>query len=357
MTHGSSLAVLATLAFAAQCGLACSGVGSSAAEPVGSSVAAESTECTGGPYVEGVDVYDGTGTIDWGSVKAAGIVFAIIKATQGNYDTQATFAGNWDGAKSAGVVRGAYHFFDPTIDGALQADYFLGVTGSVEPGDMPPMLDIECPDGDPNCMYPGGSGAEAASVIQARMNDWLTTVEAKTGLLPIVYSFESYFSNNGIATTGLQAYPLDIAYPTATDCFDVPSPWQSATFWQNSWTAAVNGISGAVDTDRFLGSPSQFQSFLVGAAPRGETSASDGGGEPAEAHGGDASSTLPGSEAPGLTDGSAGGDCGCRAGRKSDEGQSWFLWASGVGVTLLAVRIRRAAGPDSHPWGDSLRSG
>jgi lysozyme len=311
--------------------------------------------CTDGPYVEGIDVYDGTGAIDWNAVNASGFTFAIIKATQGNYDTQTTFAGNWAGAKGAGMVRGAYHFFDPTVDGALQAEYFLGVMGTLEPGDMPPMLDIECPDGDPNCMYPGGSGAESASVIQARTNDWLTTVQAKTGRAPIVYSFGTYFSSNGIDTTGLEAYPLDIAYPTTSNCFDVPSPWQEATLWQNSWTTTVGGISGAVDTDRFLGSLSQFRSFLVGSTPPGEADASDAGARGMTSRAVDSGSDAPSesaalapesgtpSSAPGLKPGgltseARASDCACRVGRNAEGQPPWLVWAAGVGLAMAARR-------------------
>ena len=48
--------------------------------------------------VEGIDIYDGNGTINWKSVKAAGVDFAMIKATQGTYNTQSTFAANWSGS-------------------------------------------------------------------------------------------------------------------------------------------------------------------------------------------------------------------------------------------------------------------
>jgi lysozyme len=364
----SSFRIPAVSALVAVGPFACSGAGAPLHEAVGSSRAADSTVCTDGPYVDGIDVYDGTGAIDWNAVKASGFTFAIIKATQGNYDRQTTFAGNWAGAKDAGVVRGAYHFFDPTVDGSLQAEYFLGVMGTLEPGDMPPMLDIECPDGDPNCMYPGGSGAESANVIQARANDWLSAVQAKTGSAPIVYSFGTYFSSNGIDTMGLEAYPLDIAYPTTSNCFDVPSPWQGATFWQNSWTTMVGGISGAIDTDRFLGSPSQFRGFLVGSA--WEAGASDAGAEgmtsravdsgidsslesaafapesgtdaplesPASAPESGTSSSPSGPRLAGLMGGARARDCGCRVGRNAEGQPPWLVWAAGAGLAMAARR-------------------
>jgi GH25 family lysozyme M1 (1,4-beta-N-acetylmuramidase) len=322
-TKLSSLGVAVALAFIVPWGGACGGAGSPMPEAVGSSVAADSTECNDGPYVDGIDVYDGTGAIDWGSVRGAGVLFAIIKATQGNYDTQATFASHWSGAKRAGVVRGAYHFFDPTVDGVLQADYFLEVVGTPEPQDLPPMLDIECPDGDADCLYSGASGAESPDVIQARMNDWLTTVKARTGRVPIVYSFGSYFVSNGIDTSGLENHPLDIAYPTTKECFELPTPWQKATFWQNSWSATVSGIAGPVDTERFLGSLSQFRSFIEAGAPRAMGARDAGGDLGPPAH-----------------------DGGCSMKRRADDPCSVSSWLSGAALALVAMR-RRGRSPSA----------
>jgi len=214
--------------------------------------------------VEGVDVYDGNGSIDWNAVKGAGVDFALIKATQGTYDTQTTFAANWSGAKAAGVYRSAYHFFDPTEDGVAQAQHYLSVVGTLGPDDLPPMLDIECPDGDPNCMYQGGSGDAPASDIQTRMWDWIHTVEQATGKRPIVYTFGSYFSSNAIDTTGLQAYPLFIADIVGGNCFSVPAPWSSAAIWQYSWTGTVAGISAQVDRDKFIGTLADLQALAQG---------------------------------------------------------------------------------------------
>jgi lysozyme len=92
---------------------------------------------------DGVDLNPaGDGTLGWAS---SGKGFAILKATQGTSYTDSDFAENWAALKSAGVVRGAYHFFDATVSGVDQANYFLQVVGTIEPGDLPPTLDIECP--------------------------------------------------------------------------------------------------------------------------------------------------------------------------------------------------------------------
>ncbi len=246
------------------CQVACSGGGEGPAERTGCIVEAL-TQCPS-QTVEGIDVFDGQGSIDWPAVADAGVAFALIKATQGTYDTQATFAGNWRGAAQAGVRRAAYHFFDPTEDGAAQAQRFLDAVGPVRAGDLPPMLDLECPDGDADCLGTGSAGSAPAADIAARMWDWIHAVERATGARPLVYTFASYFASTGVDATGLEAYPLVLAQPSAGACFGVPAPWSRATLWQYSWSGRVAGIDVPVDRDRFLGSPADLAALAFDSA-------------------------------------------------------------------------------------------
>src|SRR5262245_5178777 len=62
-------------------------------------------------HVVGVDLSHHQGRIDWGKVRASKAAFAFIKATEGATFTDPAFATNWSGARDAGVLRGAYHFF------------------------------------------------------------------------------------------------------------------------------------------------------------------------------------------------------------------------------------------------------
>ncbi len=215
--------------------------------------------------VDGVDLNpDGDGTLTWAG---SGKGFAVIKATQGDYYSDSDFSGNWAALKAAGITRGAYHFFDATVSGVTQANYYLGVIGTLQVGDFPPILDIECPvSGDTDCLGNGSSGAASASQITQAMNDFLTTVKTATGLTPIVYSYGSWFSDNGVDTTGLQNYPLWIADYSGSSCFNVPSPWTVATLWQYDSSGTVDGVN--VDDDYFLGTAAQLAAFnATGSLP------------------------------------------------------------------------------------------
>jgi len=61
--------------------------------------------------VRGVDVSHHNGRVDWPRIRAAGYVFAYLKATEGATFRDRTFLRNRTEATRAGLVTGAYHFF------------------------------------------------------------------------------------------------------------------------------------------------------------------------------------------------------------------------------------------------------
>ena len=270
---------------------------SSRNENVGTTSQAYTKDCDGGAdsSVYGVDVFDGQGTmIDW-DASAAGTfadggqgnrqTFAFIKATQGDYTTESTFADNWTNAKRAGILRSAYHFFDGAKDGVAQANYFLGVVGS-DHGELPAMLDIECPTASTkgasqsNCEgFAGASGFPTDGGIPALRDEvfaWLDTVEKATGRKPIVYSYVSWFDSTGVTDPTLADYPLFISN-IGTSCPDIPPPWTTVTFWQYQTTGGrAPGINGDCDLDRWMGDALSLQTFAFGEADAGPTQ-TDGG--------------------------------------------------------------------------------
>jgi lysozyme len=280
--------------------------------------------------VEGLDVYAGDGTVDWTKVKGAGREFAFIKATQGNYNRQSTFAADWSGAAAAGVLRSAYHFFDATIDGTAQAQWFLSeiaAAGGMTAKDLPPMLDIECPtssvqaSAQANCEYAGNSGWAPPATVAQRAFDWLATVEQATGRKPIIYSYPAWFADAGFTDAKLAGYPLFIA--TYGPCASVPAPWTSAVFWQYSATGSVPGVTAAADEDRFFGALDALMGFGAGPTDGGADLAVDGG------RSGDAGSD-------GGQAGKSHGGCSCRF-----AGGDAPAWPAPLVALALAFRRRR----------------
>src|SRR5215217_1156995 len=128
--------------------------------------------------VSGIDVTHYQGTVDWAQVAGAGMAFAFVKATQGASGVDPLFAQNWDGARTAGLLCGAYHFYQPGDDPAEQAAHFLSVLG-IPPGivgGLPPVLDIET------------AGSQTPAQIVQGVETWLAAVAAGAGCTPIVYT-------------------------------------------------------------------------------------------------------------------------------------------------------------------------
>jgi lysozyme len=100
---------------------------------------------------KGVDVsswqHPGGAEIDWHAVVDAGYTFAIVKATQGATWVNQWLARDLDDARAAGLLVGAYHFYEQGPDAGVQAKHFtgmlmgqqleLGVWLDWEPGPMP----------------------------------------------------------------------------------------------------------------------------------------------------------------------------------------------------------------------------
>jgi lysozyme len=199
---------------------------------------------------QGIDVSDHQETVDWNAVRQAGKVFAFIKATDGITYTDPDFATNWSGARAAGLLRGAYHFYETNDDPAAQAENFLNAV-QLAPGDLPPVVDIERTK----------SGQSAGQVIQD-LQTWLDVVEQATGLVPIIYTSPGYWDSLGTSAFG--RYPLWVA-EYGVQSPKLPAGWASWTFWQSSESGTVAGVSGAVDLDVFSGTLADLAALTLKA--------------------------------------------------------------------------------------------
>lgn len=73
----------------------------------------------------GVDVSRWQRTVDWKTLRAGGVSFAIIKASQGVAISDALLQEHFAGARKAGMVTGLFHWVDPTLPAGAQVEHFL----------------------------------------------------------------------------------------------------------------------------------------------------------------------------------------------------------------------------------------
>lgn len=188
--------------------------------------------------LHGIDVSHYQNTVSWPEVAQSGVAFAFAKATEGITYVDSMFSSNWDGIKSAGLVRGAYHYYVPGDDPEQQARHFL-TTVNLGAGDLPPALDIET------------LGDQTAAEVVQGIEAWLATVEKAVGRMPIVYTNLTTWQKLG--STQFGRYPLWIAeYGRSVP--ELPAGWTSWAFWQYSQQGTTPGVPVGVDLDRFQGS-------------------------------------------------------------------------------------------------------
>lgn len=201
--------------------------------------------------VQGIDVSHWQGSINWGSVKAAGIDFAYMKATEGTNFKDDRFNANYTGSYNAGLIRGAYHFARPnSSNGATQANYFASNGGawSRDNKTLPGVLDIE---GNPS-----GASCYGLSTTQMRtwVNDFYNTYKARTGRDVVIYTTASWWNSCTGNWTGMAAKsPLWVAH-WGTTSPNIPAGFPTYTIWQYTATGRVSGVAGDVDRNKFNGS-------------------------------------------------------------------------------------------------------
>jgi GH25 family lysozyme M1 (1,4-beta-N-acetylmuramidase) len=213
--------------------------------------------CGAGPTVKGIDVSKWQGTINWDEVKNDGVEFAIMRVSDGTSYVDDQFARNWREAKRVGIVRGAYQFFRSDDDTAEQAQMVIDAIGTLEPGDLPPTIDLESDDGVDN-----------ATRI-ARVHQWVDTIEAFAGAKPFIYSGK-YWWQDHMGTTEFNDHPLWHAQYTSAACPTLASQWPRWDVWQYTSTGRVAGISGNVDTNHFNGTRTQLDALRVGTSICGD---------------------------------------------------------------------------------------
>jgi len=222
--------------------------------------------------VPGIDVSHFQGTINWTSVKNAGIEFAFAKATEGVDFIDVNFVQYMNGARAAGVLIGPYHFARPDssvsnpLDAANEANdfvdaiqpYYQQYLGKI----VAPVLDVE--------RLPYADTAANRAANKAFLSNWVrnfnTVVVDRLGIMPIIY-VNSYYATTFLETN-INQYPLWLANYNYTPPTTPPPAqwgvWSHWDFWQYTSSGSVSGISGNVDRDLFNGTMLQLMEFVPG---------------------------------------------------------------------------------------------
>ncbi|QKV96784.1 lysozyme [Streptomyces sp. NA02950] len=205
--------------------------------------------------VEGVDVSNHQGRVDWAALWNSDVRFAYVKATESTGYKNPSFSAQYNGAAEQGMIRGAYHFALPNRSGgAAQADYFVDNGGGwTDDGiTLPPVLDMEY----------NPYGTACYGLTQAQMVDWIKDfsrkVATRTGRAPVIYTTTSWWTSCTGNSPDLADNPLWLARYAGTPG-PLPAGWPSHTLWQYTATGPVVG-----DHDRFNGDLAALKALATG---------------------------------------------------------------------------------------------
>lgn len=202
-----------------------------------------------GYNVHGIDISHYQGKVDWKMLSQTRqsqfpVRFIFMKATEGGDFADNHFVANFDSARVHGFIRGAYHFYNPKTDPIRQAEFFKNSV-NLEPGDLPPVLDIE-------------KKAKDMNRLRDDLKIWLQLIEKHYGVKPIIYAsykFKTSYLNDSV----FNSYPYWIAH-YYVDSVRYEGDW---SFWQHHDAGTLPGIDEQVDLNIFNGSLQQLDSMLI----------------------------------------------------------------------------------------------
>lgn len=207
--------------------------------------------------IHGVDVARYQAGVDFARMRANGIRFAFIKATEGGDHTDPEFRTHWARAAAAGLPRGAYHFYYWCRPAAEQARWFFRHVPR-DAAMLPPVLDVEWNHVSPTCRV-----RPPAEEVRAQMREFLRLTREHYGKLPIIYTTPDFFERNELWK--INGYPFwlrSVAEPPAK-----VYPGQRWLFWQYTGTGRVPGAPGAIDLNVFHGEQEHWDAWLAANAP------------------------------------------------------------------------------------------
>jgi lysozyme len=212
------------------------------------------TTGTSAHQVHGIDISKWQGTIDWPAARAGGVAFVFIKATEGGDLLDSRFHENWEGARRAGIPRGAYHFTYWCRPMAEQVAWFKRNVPN-DPDALPPVLDVEWNFQSPTC--PRRVSKELAL---SKMREFLVEMERHTGKRPIIYA-DIKFHREILANGEFAEYPYWVR--SVRDMPQERYPGRRWSFWQYTATGRVPGVNGPVDRNAFAGTRGQWEALVA----------------------------------------------------------------------------------------------
>lgn len=141
-------------------------------------------------FIKGIDIAEFSEKVDWQKMKAEGFQFAYARVLYGTVSIDSNFHTYWPALKEYNIIRGAYMFFRPSDDLNTQVRLFAQAV-DIEPGDLPPSVDLELEPNRNNIDIHWSRLSTAASIDL--VETLLKSVERTTGYKPVIYANSDFW--------------------------------------------------------------------------------------------------------------------------------------------------------------------
>lgn len=181
--------------------------------------------------IQGIDVSQETGSIDWPTVRAGEADFAYVRAIRAGTRRDAAFHGHWAALEGSGIRRGALHEFSLCRRAADQARAFITfVPRSTDT--LPAAVDLD--------FHPGCTARPSRAVVLGELRVFLAAVEHHTGepmLLKVSKAFEDEYQVSAVVARTLWA-----SRPALPPEY-LARPWR---MWQATTIRRIDGVDRPV---------------------------------------------------------------------------------------------------------------
>lgn len=182
--------------------------------------------------MNGIDIFNGSTVTDWNAIKAAGVQYVYLKATEGLTFNDSKMREFYNEAKKLGLKVGFYHFLRRNSP-FQEAQHFINQIAGLK-ADCKFMIDVEAPELQ-------NAGQNETSTRVRQFYDYMASKGYECGVYTYTSFFKTLFDNR------VSNLPLWIAE------YGVNKPNINAPYvgFQYSETGSVPGVSGNCDVNNF----------------------------------------------------------------------------------------------------------
>lgn len=183
--------------------------------------------------MNGIDISNNNGAINWSKVAGAGVTYVYMKATEGSTFVDGYLEANYAGAIENGLKVGFYHFLTGGSSPEAQAEAFYAQIGN-KTNHLHPCLDTET------------NGYDVNNYVVRFIAHFATLCDMQLCIYSGPYYANEHFKDTSIANCPYWVASYGVSNPQTTNMWGA-----NRAGWQYSDKGSIAGVSGNCDVNDF----------------------------------------------------------------------------------------------------------